>query len=213
MFTPIFERAHAFQVARSAIELIPVDTGVLLDALGTQLNCSAIVDSLIFDWRSCFDDHWGDFTHLTIQLFHNSARAMINNTSTTANPNILLPVQSGAVANCHKEDVHFVRVLCSLDFTPLFTIVNPGPTILRVSFHVELPQMTVAMAHANGATYNLTTWHGIEDLSTLTREQLRTLILEPCLQDGPIALMPNDFNLSEANIVPPRSGRTSMGKS
>jgi hypothetical protein len=56
------------------------------------------------------------------------------------------------------------------------------------------------MAHANGAAYNLTTWHGVEDLSTLTCQQLRTLILEPCLQDGPITLMPNDFNLSEANI-------------
>ena len=82
-----------------------------------------------------------------------------------------------------------------------------------MSFYIELPQMTVAMAYANGTANNLTTWHGVEDLSTLTHKQLRTLILEPCLQDGPIALMPNDFNLSEANIVPPRSGRTSMGKS
>jgi len=197
---PIFERAHAFQVARSAIELIPVDTHVLLDALGTQLNCSAIVDSLLFDWRSRFDDHWGDFAHLTIQSFHNSAGTKINNTTIAGNPNILLPVQNGAVVNCRKEDVRFVRVLCSLDFASLFTIVNPGLTMLRVSFYIELPQMTVAMATAGGAAYNLTTWHGDADLSTLTREQFRTLILEPCLQDGPIALMPNDFNLSEANV-------------
>ena len=49
---------------------------------------------------------------------------------------------------------------------------------------------------------NLATWHGESDLSTLTCAQFRTLILEPCLQlqDGHIALMPNDFNLSEANV-------------
>ena len=197
---PIFERAHAFQVARSAIELLPIDTSVLLDALGTQLNCSAIVDGLMFDWRSRFDDHWADFTHLSIQSFHNSAGAKINDTCTAANPSILLPVQNGNVANCRKEDVRFVRVVCSLDFSSLFTIPNPGPAVLRVSFYVELPQTTVAMTRAGGAAYNLTTWHGAGDLSTLSRADLRSLILDPCLQDGPIALLPNDFNLSEANV-------------
>ena len=96
---PIFERAHAFQVARSAIKLIPVDTRVLFNALGTQLNCSAIVNGLMFDWRSRFDDHWGDFTHLTIQSLHNSAGTKINNTTIAGNPNIPLPVQNGAVVN------------------------------------------------------------------------------------------------------------------
>jgi len=148
---PIFACAHAFQVARSAIELIPVNMRVLLDALGTQLNCSAIVDGPMFDWRSRFDDHWGDFAHLTIQSFHNSAGAKINNTSTAANPNILLLVQNGAAVNCRKEDVRFVRVLCSLDFASLFTIVNPGLTMLCLSFYVKLPQTTVAMATAGGA--------------------------------------------------------------
>ena len=197
---PIFKRAHTFQVACSTIELLPVETRVLLDALGTQLNCSAIVDGLMSDWRSCFDNNWGDFANLAIRSFHNSAGARINNTTTAANPNILLPVQNSAVANCRKVDVCFVRVPCLLDFASLFTIANPGPTMLRVSFYVELPQTTVVMATAGGTAYNLTTWHGPANLPAMTREQLRTLILEPCLQGGPIALMPNDFNLSEANI-------------
>ena len=197
---PIFERAHAFQIAHSAIKLLPVNMCVLLDALGTQLNCSAIVDSLMFDWRSRFNDHWGDFAHLAIQSFYNSAGAKINNTTTAVDPNILLPIQNGAVANCRKEDVRFVRVICLLDFASLFTIANPGPTMLCVSFYVELPQTMAVMATASGAAYNLTTWHGPVDLYAMTREQIRTLILEPCLQDGPIALTPNDFNLLEANV-------------
>ena len=178
---PIFEHAHAFQVACSAIKLLPVNTCVLLDALGTQLNCSVIVDGLMFDWRSCFDNHWGDFAHLAIQLFHNSVGAKINNTTTAADRNILLLVQNGAMANCRKEDVRFVRVICLLDVASLFTITNPGPTMLCVSFYVKLPQTTVAMATAGGAAYNLTTCHGPADLSAMTREQFRMLILEPCL--------------------------------
>ena len=46
---PVYKRAHAFQVARTALGPLPVDMRLILDALGTQLNCSAIVDGLIFD--------------------------------------------------------------------------------------------------------------------------------------------------------------------
>jgi hypothetical protein len=147
----------------------------------------------MFDWRSRFDNNWGDFANLAIRSFHSSAGARINKTTTAADPNILLPVQNGAVANCHKEDVRFIRVLCLLDFASLFTIANPGPTMLHVSFYAKLPQTTVAMATVSGAAYNLTTWHGPANLPVMTREQLRALILKPCLQDRPIVLMPNDF--------------------
>jgi hypothetical protein len=47
---PIFECTHAFQVVKSTLEPLPVDTPLILDAIGTQLNCSAIVKGLMFDW-------------------------------------------------------------------------------------------------------------------------------------------------------------------
>jgi hypothetical protein len=56
------------------------------------------------------------------------------------------------------------------------------------------------MLDGHNIAYNLTTWHGAADLPTLISKQVCTLILEPCLQDGPIALCPSDFNLSNANI-------------
>ena len=59
---PVFERAHAFQVAKSALEALPLDKRQILDALGAQLNCSAIVDGLVHDWRYLFDSTWFDFT-------------------------------------------------------------------------------------------------------------------------------------------------------
>jgi hypothetical protein len=59
--------------------------------------------------------------------------------------------------------------------------------------------MTVAMLKRTVA-YNLTMWHGAADLSTLTSEDVCMQILEPCLQDGPIALRPTNFNLGDANI-------------
>ena len=71
---------------------------------------------------------------------------------------------------------------------------------LRTSFYIELPQAKQMMINVDGINYNLTTWLGVADLSTLSRDDLRTLVLEPCLQDGPIALAENNFNLTEANI-------------
>jgi hypothetical protein len=62
-----------------------------------------------------------------------------------------------------------------------------GPTTLRVHSYRELPQTRVAMLNETAA-YNLMTWHGTADLSALISKDIHMLILEPCLQDGPIAL-------------------------
>jgi hypothetical protein len=57
------------------------------------------------------------------------------------------------------------------------------------------------MTDGQNVAYNLTTWNGATNLSTLTSKQVCTLILaEPCLLDGPIAFFPAGFNLGDANI-------------
>jgi hypothetical protein len=74
---PIHERAHAFQVIKSALEALPIDTCLILEAIGAQLNCNAQVDGSMFDFRSMFDKAWYDFANLVIQSFHNSAGTVI----------------------------------------------------------------------------------------------------------------------------------------
>ena len=209
---PVFERAHAFQVAKSALEVLPIDKRQILDALGAQLNCSAIVDGLVHDWRYLFDSTWYDFTQLTIVSFHNSAGAQINNTTIAGNATILLPVIDGNLANCRQPDVRFVRVMSNVDFSSLVRLPAYGPVVLRVGFYIELPQTTVGMTNGAGVAYQLTTWHGAADLSTLVSDDVRTLILEPCLQDGPILLRPADFNLGEVNIDSTTIRETIAGK-
>jgi hypothetical protein len=55
---PVFERAHAFQVSKSALKALPVDTHLLLNAMGTQFNCSTIFDGLVHDWYGLFYTAW-----------------------------------------------------------------------------------------------------------------------------------------------------------
>ena len=197
---PVFERAHAFQVNKSALEPLPIDTRLILDALGAQLNCSAIVDGLMFDWRGLFDSAWYDFNNLTIAGYHGSDGKEIKNCTIPGSSTILKPVQNGNKTDCRAPDIRFVRVTCSVDFSGLVTIAQYGPTTLRVGYYLELPQTTEAMTDGVGNDYNLTTWHGVSDLTTLIADEVRTRLLEPCLQDGPIALRPADFNLGDANI-------------
>ena len=198
---PVYERAHAFQVARTALEPLPVDTRLILDALGVQLNCSSIVDGQIFDWKDFFEQHWCDFQHLIIQSYHNSAGVVIANTTDPLHPSILLPVQDGVYADCRKADVCFVHVSSVIDFAPLAIGHHvPGPTILCSQYYIELPQTTRVLTNGIGVAYNLTTWHGVDDLSTLSVADIRLLILDVVIQNGPIALLQADFNLGEANI-------------
>jgi hypothetical protein len=58
----------------------------------------------------------------------------------------------------------------------------------------------MVLTNGHNTAYNLTTWHGVGNLSTLTRKEVRNLILEPCLQDSRIVLRPANFNLDDANI-------------
>ena len=197
---PVFERAHAFQVNKSALEPLPINTRLILDALGAQLNCSAIIDGLMLDWRGLFDSTWYDFNNLTIAGYHGSNGKEIKNCTIPGSSTILKPVQNGNKTDCRAPDIRFVRVTCSADFSGLVIIANYGPTALRVGYYLELPQTTAPMTDRTGNAYNLTTWHGVSDLSTLIADEVRTSLLEPCLQDGPIALRPADFNLGNANI-------------
>jgi hypothetical protein len=195
---PIHERAHTFQVIKSALESLPLDTCLILEAIGMQLNCNAQVDDAMFDFCSIFDELWYDFANMVIQSFHNSAGTVIQNTTIAGDPAVLLAVADGPLPACRQQDVCYVSVSCTINFARLITI--PGPTVLRVGFYIKLPQTTRVMVNGLGENYNLTSWLGADDLSVLTRDKVCVQILEPCLRDGPITLGAADFNLAEANV-------------
>ncbi len=123
-------------VAKSMLEALSVDTRFILKAMGSQLNCSTILDGMMHDWCGLFDSVWFDFKNLTIILFHDLAGAGINNTTGAGNPALLLPVQNGAVNLCHQQDICFFCITCTIDFTGLVTMPVYGPTKLRVCFFI-----------------------------------------------------------------------------
>ena len=84
------------------------------------------------------------------------------------NPGVLLPVQSGNIAECRAEGVTFVRVSLALDFSDLSTIDPPPACVLRGTYYIELPQGTVPLTNGAGNAYNLTTYLGPADLTTLS---------------------------------------------
>ena len=66
--------------------------------------------------------------------------------------------------------------------------------------YIDPPQTTRVMINGAGANYNLTTWHGISDFSTLTSAQVRADILL-CLHDRRITLRAaNVVNLNNVQI-------------
>ncbi len=67
------ERVHAFQINKTALTAPGIDCQMMLDTLGTQLNLSAIVNSVLGNWQRHFHCNWSNFASLTILLFHNDA--------------------------------------------------------------------------------------------------------------------------------------------
>ncbi len=100
---PIWERAHAYHVNKTAIMNLNVGVQLQLDTLGSQLNMSSVIDGCKADWLDYYQEHWMDFQHnLTILSFHDSAGRVIpsQNCSTAADPLVLKPIQDGNLDQC-----------------------------------------------------------------------------------------------------------------
>jgi hypothetical protein len=74
---------------------------------------------------------------------------VINNTTVATNPALLLLVVNGPLNLCRQQNICFVRITCTIDFSSLITVPNYGPTMLHIGFYIELPQKTVAMVNGN----------------------------------------------------------------
>jgi hypothetical protein len=102
-------------------------------------SITSTINSIYSDWKHHFNKHWHNFSNLTVLFFHNSAGNQINNTTLPGNPQVLLPIQDGNLAHCCSQDVRFVRVKCTLNFTSRQHMVcNPTPPILCVSYYFDL---------------------------------------------------------------------------
>jgi len=44
---PVHERAFAYQIAKRALESLPVDIRLIIEAMATQLNCNSTADGLM----------------------------------------------------------------------------------------------------------------------------------------------------------------------
>ncbi len=127
----IWERAYAFQIAKTSLTNLPVELKLIINAFGAQLNASSTTEGIISDFKSYFYDRWMSFDNLTILSFHDLAGNIINNTTTPADLQILLPVGDGNLANCRSQGVRFVRIQFVMDFASLVTAAPyPISTIL-----------------------------------------------------------------------------------
>jgi hypothetical protein len=192
-------RAHAYQICKSALAALNINIRILFDALGSQLNCMATIDGLVYDFTQVYDEGWFDPANLQVLSFPDSAGTLINNTTIAGNPTVLLPVINGVLANCCQRDICYVRVQLSLNFAALLGPRHAGATVLKSMYYIKLPQTLANMTNGAGAAYVLTTYHGPANITAMTAEQVTNEIVNPCLQRGPISLSGADFNLQEAH--------------
>jgi hypothetical protein len=197
---PISERDHAFHVNKAALRTIPLPPDIHLEAFGAYMNSSAIVDGIKFNFLEYLKENWFNMNHLTIQSFHDSAGALIANTTTANDPAVLKPVADGPVDDCRRADVRFVRLQLVLDFRELCTAAAATEnTTLCASYYLELPQETRAVLNGANVARQLTTFMGVSDLRTLSVDDIERDILAHVFQDGPIDLAPAAFNVVNAS--------------
>jgi hypothetical protein len=184
----VVEHAHAFQICKSTLSALNINICILFDALGSQLNCMATIDDLVYDYMQIYEEGWFNPANLQILSFHDSTGTQINNTTIACNPAILLPLVNSPMADCCQKDVRYVCVQLSLNFAGLLGQQQVGASIIKLMYYIKLPQTLVNMTNGGGAAYVLTSYHGPADITSMTAEQVLVDIINPCLQRGPISL-------------------------
>ncbi len=192
------KHAHAFHINKTALFAQNIDLRLQLDALGTQLNLSTMVDGTINNWFHFFYDSWFDFFKLTVLSFHNVKGNIVNNTTKAADPAVLLPVQDGTLVNCRKKGVKFVCVQLTIDYSTFVNVNSAGPTILRAEYYIKLSQTSRQLLNGQHTAYNLLIFHGLSNFRTLSPNHVHAQLLNVTFQDGPVDLQPARFNLSSA---------------
>ena len=111
------ERAYGFHVNKNNLLTMNLTPRQVLHALGQQTGQGTVVDGKISGFLRHFNDHWHYFQNLTILSWHNSAGTILINTTTAADSSILLSMQNGLLADCRQQDVRFIRVQVSVDYS------------------------------------------------------------------------------------------------
>jgi hypothetical protein len=199
----IAECSHAFHVNVNSLKNTTIkSTRVRLTTLGQQCGQTATTDGEIQTFLQRLHDQWCDFTAaagMQILSFHNSMGAVILNTTTAADPMILLPLQNGIINQCRAVDICFVRLQCIISFRDKITTAGSIYTF-RYEYYVELPQTTHNLTNGNNQPYQLTTWGGVDGLCTLTGAVVRQDILAHTLQVGPAQLIAPAFASKRATL-------------
>ena len=88
------ERAQAFQINKTALATPApgIDRCMKLDSLGTQLNLSTIINSVLGNWNRYFGCNWYNFSNVTILSFHNDSGSQVKAKTTATDLAVLLPV-------------------------------------------------------------------------------------------------------------------------
>ncbi len=105
-------------------------------------------------------------------------------------------MQKRAQNLCHSAGVKFVCVQLDLDFADLNTIQGATNSVLWGKYYLQLPQTMVQLTNAVGNQYNLSTFHGPQDIPNLLMDEVQCQILNITHQDGPFELLAPAFNLS-----------------
>ncbi len=149
----VVECAHAFQICKSVLFALNIDIGILFDALGSQLNCMATINGLVYDYTQIYEEGWFNPANLQILSFHDSTGTQINNTTITCNPAILLPIVNGPVADCRQKDVCYVCVQLSLNFARLLGPQHVGASVIKSMYYNELARTSVNMTNSTGGSF------------------------------------------------------------
>eukprot|EP00984_Skeletonema_dohrnii_P006307 scaffold2258_cov84-Skeletonema_dohrnii-CCMP3373.AAC.8 len=169
-----------------------------LHTVGHILGCQTQIRAETTKWVHHLDNIWQDpsFANnsFTVLGFCNTAGVPLPHAHVPGNPSILKPIDTVTprpVANRRPPDVAYAHIRCSYVFSAVASNYTQPFDRFDFDFHVVLPQETRNALNGNNVPTPVTTYWGVDDLSTLTRNEFQTQILSsPPFQHLPFSITP-----------------------
>lgn len=195
------EASWGYHFTKSALKNVSLSPQLYLDTLALCMNASAICDGMKARFKRFLTAGMYEGSNLTILGFHGSDGNLLLDATVGNDNRVLKPVLDGPIADCRPADVKYVRVRLDLDYTDIAPPAQgaAAPTIQEI-FYLELPQTTVTVRANNNHPRELTTFHGVADLTTLSSEEMNWQVVNPSPRDGPIDIKESAFNVTNATV-------------
>ena len=133
---PLLEKAHAFNINRSAIEASSLSPTPKLQLMGSLHGTETIIGNINSEWKNYTFDEGAKNKNMTLESFLNSSSSIVPNCFTAGRES--KPIQDRPINDCRLPNIFYTKIHIQVDLSSLDQTRKPT---VRFSTYLHLKKI------------------------------------------------------------------------